>query len=132
MPNRGKTFREVPIVTEEATATFHFADHHEEEIREAVGAILTAPANTAGYFWHPAVPATMPAENTTYREIAEDAEKFTVTWYLPNGNPIVWYELYPGETIPEAPECPEGHYWHPYPATMPDHDLDIIPELIRG
>ena len=61
-----------------------------------------------------------------------DVQKYTVAWYQPNGNPIVWYELAPGETIPEAPECPDGYYWHPYPATMPDHDLDIIPERIRG
>ena len=57
-----------------------------------------------------------------------DPEKYTVAWYTSTGNPIIWYELAPGETIPDAPTPPTGYRWPTYPSVMPNHDLDIIPE----
>ena len=60
-----------------------------------------------------------------------ETEKYTVAWYLPNGNPIIWYDLTPGAEIPAAPAPPEGYRWPSYPSTMPTRDLDIIPEPIQ-
>ena len=112
----------------EVTYTFKYHDDTEDSRVGLPGEAVDAPDADEGYEFTPEVPSVFGNSSMTFIEQLIAALKYTVTWYTPSGNPIKWYDLAEGETIPDAPQCPDGYHWPSYPSTMPSRDLDIIPE----
>ena len=93
--------------------------------------VTTAPAGLVFDKWSAEVPATMPAKNIVVSAVFK-AAAYTVTYLDAEGNVFVSYSVAFDAVVPVPTEAPEKEFytftgWADVPATMPNHDVTILP-----
>ncbi len=94
-------------------------------------AVTTAPAGLVFDKWSAEIPATMPAKNIVVSAVFK-AAAYTVTYLDANGDVFVSYSVAFDAVVPVPTEAPEKEFytfagWADVPATMPNHDVTILP-----